>query len=172
MKKFLWINPSILRKDSSQHIQLSDGFHTIEATNKAIQPIIDRTNNYRFYNSKLIFDTSNFAIPNLHQPCPDFEQICTIRSKQIVDAAKTNNKKIVIFYSGGVDSTAMLCSFINILPIAELRDLVYIACNDSSICENPNFYKEVIIGNRLTTIDVTDVCHNNIKNIQIGRAHV
>ena len=49
MKKFLWINPSILRKDSSQHIQLSDGFHTIEATNKAIQPIIDRTNNYRFY---------------------------------------------------------------------------------------------------------------------------
>ena len=96
MKQFLWINPSILRKESSVKIKLSDGFFTTESKNRAFQPIIDRTNNYRFYNSKFIFDTSNFVIPNLQQYCLNFDEVCSLRCRYIFNLATKENKKIFI----------------------------------------------------------------------------
>jgi len=75
------------------------------------------------------------------------------------------NKKIVVFYSGGLDSTTLLSSLVLNSTITEIKDLVYIALNNYSIKENISFYKNIIIANKLQTISTDDVLNNKIPNI-------
>ena len=131
-QQFLWINPNILKKDLSEKIRLSDGFHSLNTDLRYVQPIIDRTNTFNFYHSRFKFDTSNFVIPDIKHNSLQFDEICSLRCNYIINLAKEQSKKIILFYSGGVDSTALLSSFIQNFTMAELRDLVYIACDESS----------------------------------------
>jgi hypothetical protein len=50
-------------------------------------------------------------------------------------------------WSGGIDSTRVMVSFLENFSIAELKDRVKIICNENSIFENPNFYQKYIVTN-------------------------
>ena len=67
----------------------------------------------------------------------DLLECCTKRAKEII----SRNKKIYLMWSGGIDSTLMLVSF---LLINAEKDQIVVACNNESIKENYNFYKNHI----------------------------
>lgn len=69
----------------------------------------------------------------------DLDQICVNRAKELADT----KKHIYIMYSGGIDSTLIVVSFLmaNINP-----EQITIVCNQESIKESPNFYKKIIRG--------------------------
>lgn len=72
-----------------------------------------------------------------------YKEICVERATQLLQHAKNINKPIVILYSGGIDSTAVVISF---LLATQDTSNITIALNTSSIQENPNFYYNHIRG--------------------------
>lgn len=69
-----------------------------------------------------------------------FEQCCLERATEIVTLAERKGVKVGVFYSGGVDSTGTLVSFLRVIPKAELQERLIVFMNNESIMENPNLY--------------------------------
>lgn len=91
------------------------------------------------------FDQSTNAIPivsplnlNVESYKGSFADICDRRAKSIIDQAKQSNKKIIVLWSGGIDSHLIL--------VALLRNgaTVSIASTAQSILEHPKFYENFI----------------------------
>lgn len=68
--------------------------------------------------------------------------ICDVRAAHIHKLAKDSGKKIYVYWSGGIDSTAVLVA---LLKQGAAQDVVLVM-NDVSISEYPEFYKEHIDG--------------------------
>lgn len=103
--------------------------------------LVDRcdilTGPYNFHNQ--------FPVPrDLNNFDKGYDEICIERAVEIAEHARTINKPIVILYSGGIDSTAVVISFLLALN-GDTRDIT-IAMNNSSLVENPNFYYSHIRG--------------------------
>jgi hypothetical protein len=87
-----------------------------------------------------------FPVPDLEQPFnKTLSEIYDQRAIEIYNRARVLNKRIVIMWSGGIDSTSMLCAFIKNLPSADLRSIIICATTES-IVENPYFYETQIRG--------------------------
>jgi hypothetical protein len=69
----------------------------------------------------------------------------------------TDQRKIAVMWSGGIDSTCVLVSLIK--NTSDLTRLV-VYCNNNSIVENPEFYKNFLVGKiecrETASLDVTD----------------
>lgn len=72
-----------------------------------------------------------------------YKEICIERATQLVKHSHAIGKPIVILYSGGIDSTAVVISFL--LATQDTSNII-IALNTASIQENPNFYYNHIRG--------------------------
>lgn len=81
-------------------------------------------------------DLSNFSMT--------YEECCLERAQELIDLSKRLNKPITVFYSGGIDSTTALISFMKLLNENELRERVRVAMSVESIDENVNFYYDYI----------------------------
>jgi hypothetical protein len=91
---------------------------------------------YRFHNY--------FSVPIIPNSFnKTYKEICIERASQILSHAQNINKPIVILYSGGIDSTAIVVSFL--LATSDTSNIT-IAMNAASIQENPNFYYSHIRG--------------------------
>lgn len=75
-----------------------------------------------------------------------FSEICDDRAKYLLQYAEWKNKKIAVMYSGGVDSTLMLCSFLKNAKQNQLKNII-VLLSDESIRENVNFYNNYVIKN-------------------------
>lgn len=105
---------------------------------------IDRT-----YNVSIPLKTT--ILPHLKMPqftkfSKTFEEICDDRAKFLLEKAKKDNRKIAVMYSGGVDSTLILVSFLKNATKEELKNIVVLLSN-ASIKENINFYYDFVIKN-------------------------
>jgi hypothetical protein len=80
------------------------------------------------------------------------EQLFYQRAQQIIDIAGT--KKIIIAWSGGIDSTSVLIEFLKLAPKAQLAVLM----NKYSIEEYPEFYAKYI----KDQIEVIDIMKQSI----------
>jgi hypothetical protein len=67
------------------------------------------------------------------------------RAVELYAIAKSQNKRVLIMWSGGIDSTVVVSSFIKNLSVADL-DNVSILLTMNSITENPDFYQSHISG--------------------------
>jgi hypothetical protein len=65
------------------------------------------------------------------------------RAIEIFNYAKTNQKKIYICWSGGIDSTSILTSFLKNLSESDL-EIIHVLCTGSSLLENYDFYKNFL----------------------------
>jgi hypothetical protein len=65
------------------------------------------------------------------------------RALEIFSVAKKTNKKIFVLWSGGIDSTAVLASFIKNLSSTDL-ELLTVVMNTGSMVENFEFYMKFI----------------------------
>lgn len=103
---------------------------------------VDRTNTISI---PLKMDTPDFLkVPSMDSfNGKSFEEICDDRARQLLDQALTTDKTIAVMYSGGVDSTLILCSFLKIANQEELKRIV-VLLSEKSILENPIFYQEYV----------------------------
>lgn len=69
----------------------------------------------------------------------DLTETCLYRAEELM----TKNKKIYFLWSGGIDSTMALTSF---LMLGINKEKLSVVCNAESIKENPTFYKDHIRG--------------------------
>lgn len=104
-------------------------------------------NPYTIYN---VFDRtrSMLDIPEIECLTPigklvqpkSIEELCYDSAKHIVDKAGT--KKIVVTWSGGIDSTLVLAEILKIAP----KSQIVVMMDHNSILEYPEFYKKYIEG--------------------------
>ena len=93
-------------------------------------------------------------LPQYKKTTESFAEISSKRSAELMNYAKTNNKKLVVMWSGGIDSTTILVSFLTSCHINDIKDNMIILLNDLSIDENPTFYN-TFIKNKLT-VDISE----------------
>ena len=96
-------------------------------------------------------------IGNLCEP-KSIAHICHDRVQYILDQAR--QKKIVIAWSGGIDSTLVLAEFLKIAPVSQLTVML----NDLSIKEYPIFYK-TYIENKIETVPMNYYNDNLIADL-------
>ena len=87
---------------------------------------------------------SLFPIPDLEQPFnKTLAQVYDERSIEIFNQSQQSGKRIVIMWSGGIDSTSMLCAFIKNLSTDQLKSIV-VCTTTEGIAENTFFYETQI----------------------------
>jgi hypothetical protein len=89
----------------------------------------------------------------------NLNEIYDRRALEIFDVARQTNRNIVIQWSGGVDSTSMLVSFLKNLSRAD-QEIITVALSTNSLVENPNFYQKYI-SKKLKIINWLDVDVSN-----------
>lgn len=105
--------------------------------------VMDRTNTIQIpLNYKIL---PNLKLPEFFEFKKEFGEICDARALQLINQAKSTNRKICIMYSGGIDSTTLLTSFFKNCTDKEIKDNVVVLLTNDSIRENPNFYYNYII---------------------------
>lgn len=72
-----------------------------------------------------------------------FDEITDERAREIAKLITTQNKKFVVMYSGGIDSTVIMAALIKNLSTEELKN-ISVCANVHSMIENPNFWKKFI----------------------------
>lgn len=93
--------------------------------------------NFKLYEPfKMPTDLSNFNLT--------YEQCCEKRAWEMVEISRKINKPITVFWSGGIDSTLVLVSFLKILSDKELKDRIIVSMSPHSIYENPEFYSNFV----------------------------
>ena len=75
-----------------------------------------------------------------------FEQICDERARQLLDHANRTNRKIAVMYSGGVDSTTVICSLLKMGTPQEIKNIL-VLLSDHSVREYEKFYYNYIVKN-------------------------
>lgn len=105
--------------------------------------------------------------PGLEMPKYDpkfsktFEDITDNRAMDILDGIRKGNKYAVM-YSGGIDSTLILCSLIKNIGVKYLKDIA-ICTTSSAIINNPIFWQEYIQG-KFKIIDANFNKYDNLIN--------
>lgn len=74
-----------------------------------------------------------------------FEEIVDERAIELMEKAKASNKKLAVMYSGGIDSTVILCALLKNCSEQDIKNNVVVLLSDHSIQENPNFYNNYVI---------------------------
>lgn len=107
-------------------------------------PPIDRTNT--------ITAPVNFATPDslklgswIHNTPKSYRDCCLLRAQEILNQQDRLLKPIAISYSGGIDSTAIICSFIQLLGLTNAAKRLDIFLTTHSIYENPKFFEQVLL---------------------------
>jgi hypothetical protein len=147
--KIIWYNSvDIFHPRGSSYKQYIDrpGFKTFKhmfSFFAANFSITDRISNVKFpINTKLIDECK---LPDLVPVDYSFDELCERRARQLIDHAKNTNRKLVIMYSGGIDSTLILVSILKVATDIELKQNILVLLNGHSIAENHKFYHEHII---------------------------
>ena len=85
-----------------------------------------------------------------------FSDIMLLRANEIVYNTKLSGKEICVLWSGGVDSTATVLAFLEVLDKKEILTILY---TESSLIEYPLFYKFLT---SLTDITLKKISINEI----------
>ena len=101
-------------------------------------------------------------MPEFQTVTYDYSELCEQRARFLLDHAIATNRKLVIMYSGGIDSTLILVSLLKISTLKELKNHVIVLLSDLSIQENPIFYKDYI--SKLFVMDSSYLLHNYLGN--------
>jgi hypothetical protein len=100
-----------------------------------------------------------FKLPPMIHITDSLSDIADQRALELNQIAKEQNKRILIMWSGGIDSTMVVSSFIKNLSTADLQN-VAVVLTLNSIMENYDFYKTQIAGKincvPWLTVDLTD----------------
>ena len=108
--------------------------------NLGVMPL-DRTGTLRFP----IRTRSLFPMPPFKTLTKTYEEICNERAKELLMRAETLDTTLYTFWSGGIDSTCVLTSFLKNATQSQ-KERIVVLMSEESISENPNFYRDHIKG--------------------------
>jgi hypothetical protein len=86
-------------------------------------------------------------MPKFERSSITYDECCSTRAQEIWTKSSVSGLPIIIFWSGGIDSTRVLVSFLENFPLSECRARIKVAMNPSSIAENPEFYHAHVLPN-------------------------
>lgn len=145
MKQLYTFSVAPLKDESKPDVVRWASIYDVIAQNS---PLVDRCGIIQMpYNLKL-YDA--FKMPrDLNGFNMTYEECCNSRAQELVELSRKLDKKITLFYSGGIDSTLLVVTFMKLLSPEEFKSRIEIALSWNSINENPNFYYNYIrpIGN-------------------------
>ena len=68
-------------------------------------------------------------LPEFRKYDKSFDEICDDKARELLN--RMGNKKLAVMYSGGVDSTLILCSLLKMATKQELKRVVVLLSNES-----------------------------------------
>jgi len=104
----------------------------------------DRT--YQFkqpVNSKIYH---KYQLPQLSTTNMSYKDCCDKRAKELWDLSIRLQKPLGIMWSGGIDSTRVLVSFLENFPLAEIKDRIKVVTSYDAKIENQEFFRTYIAG--------------------------
>jgi hypothetical protein len=156
----LQINAESLVSINSNDVKLWGGVYNYLAPNKTL---VDRSGHIKMPFNISVYD--RFKLPNLDYTFnKTFEDVCLETAKNILNRQDKLQKPIYLFYSGGIDSVAVLVSFLKILSLKEAADRISIVMTPDGIVEYSKMYHDIIRPN------FNILCGDNIENLFDGRA--
>ena len=77
----------------------------------------------------------------------ELSELMADRARELLAArVKRGAERIVLLWSGGIDSTAALCAFLRATDgDAASRRLLHVRCSPRSVVENPSFFHDVLV---------------------------
>lgn len=88
-------------------------------------------------------NTSILPCPKLESIKETFSEVTDLRSIELLTFSRTHNKKVCVFWSGGIDSTVILASILKLWSKSDYQKvLVYMT--DNSYFENPLFFEKYV----------------------------
>lgn len=138
--KLFYANQLLLKQEEKLDTKIYCGSKNIILN---VLPLIDRTG--------LTKSPYDFAIYDDHlMPTPDesfnlsYQECCDLRTKEIIDLANKKNIPIRILWSGGIDSTLVLVSFLKQMSQSEAKEKLVVSLSSGSIMENYFFYNKFV----------------------------
>ena len=127
-------------------------------------PIIDRTETVKFVTDKLVSDRPHpdYSVPETRT----FEELMLVRAEEIWRWIEDDGREAVVWWSGGIDSTALLVAMLRTSTTSRMQ-LIKIGLNDRSIKEYPEFFNDVV--KKLSTEFVS---HNDGSELDLTRLHI
>ena len=108
--------------------------------------MIDRTNTLKDCGyTNIVIEQS---IPSVLHSVGDFSSVCDNTAFDIVTQSNNKSIPIAVTYSGGLDSTAVICALLK-----QGADILVLGSNES-IKENPEFYNDVLVNNKQITLNI------------------
>jgi hypothetical protein len=134
-------------------------------------------------NERLIYPTvrigkntlpyKNTLVDVLHDHAPEYQPGFNETFSQVTDKryhelkSRLNDRPWVILWSGGIDSTVMVTSILRNASAPD-RQNIFIACNESSIYENPKFFMDHILPNfSIIDADNFELSEKNLKKYYV-----
>ena len=166
MKSFYIANSAYLNQDLPG-VQAWNKIYKMIGTHSTL---VDRCESIQMpYNFKLY---EPFKMPrDLVDFNKSYEDCCEERTKELVELSRHLGKPITIFYSGGIDSTLVLISFMKYLSKEEFQSRIRVALSMESITENANFFYDYVRPN--CNMINSDNIHNMFdgSTIMVGGEH-
>jgi len=76
-----------------------------------------------------------------------YSDCCDKRAAELYELSVTTGKPLGVMWSGGIDSTMILVSFLRNYSINDLKSRVKVIISSESKIENPEFYKNFVLPN-------------------------
>jgi hypothetical protein len=133
---------NIFNKQIRDNLDLKTWLDFYKLMNDPWLAISDRTKQFNFPIRTHIPD--NFLVPTFKESNLTFSECALIRAQEIISHQECNDLPIHILYSGGIDSSVVLSSFIELLGVNEASRRIKIQMNQSSIDENPEMWYKFI----------------------------
>lgn len=105
--------------------------------------VVDRSNTIKLPVNVSI--APNGQLPEYVKFTKSLDQICQETARSLLDHAKKTGKKLALLYSGGIDSSLMVISFLKIASASELKQDIVVLLNNYSIRENSELYYNYIV---------------------------
>ena len=104
-----------------------------------VLPLVDRSGKIQMPYNFSIYEDFRMPVPDNNFNL-EYKDCCEIRTKEIVELSDKLQIPIRILWSGGIDSTLVIISFIKLLGLSAAKDRLIISLSASSIQENYYFY--------------------------------
>ncbi len=123
-------------------------------------PRYGKTKIWNFYH-----DTDYVSCPSLTQlSTKSFSEVTDLRAVDIKQTMQQQNQELVVFWSGGIDSTLALSAIVKNFSSADLKNVTVFA-NNQSYFENPIFYHSVIEKYKLKTVNFKNFSDDAIQTL-------
>ena len=107
--------------------------------------LTDRTEQFEFPIKTTLYNQCQ--LPTLQPSTLTYRDCCNRRAQELWELSHKLDIPIGIMWSGGIDSTRILVSFLENYPLQELKDRIRIITSEYSKLENPSFYYNHILPN-------------------------